>query len=371
MLCPGGVEHSGGIGRWAGYMEREWTRQALRPPLEIVDTRGFGGPAVGVRAFASALARLCRLRARGELALVHANLSADGSTLRKALVALLARALRVPLVVHLHSGRFFRFYARLPRPLQRAVRRLFARAERVIVLGSVWRDQVVEILGVPPGKIMVLPNAVGRPSALARDAPPDGVCHIVFLGRLFPPKGVPELIEALASPALAGRPWRATLAGDGDAASYRAAAESGGIADRVAFPGWLQQDAVGALLREADLVVLPSHSENLPVSVVEALAYRVAVVATPVGATPELIADGESALFVPVGDSVALAAALARLIDDPALRRRIAEAGHRVFLDKLDAAAAARSLVALYKSVLHLRDADGISSVVRSREAGV
>ncbi len=371
MLCPGGIEHAGGIGRWAGYMEREWARQGLVPPLEIVDTRGFGGPLVGIRSFIAAIARLCRLRARHELALIHANLSADGSTARKALVALLARALGVKLVVHLHSGRFFRFYARLPRLLQRAVRSLFARADLVIVLGAVWRAQVIDILGVPPDKIVVLPNAVARPPALARPAPPDGVCHVVFLGRLFPPKGVPELVEALASPALAGRSWRATLAGDGDAEPYKAAAARGGIAWRVTFPGWLGQDEVAALLREADIVVLPSHSENLPLSVVEGLAYRVAVVATPVGATPELVTDGESVLFVPVGDSEALATALARLVDDPELRRRIADAGHDVFRRRLDAESAARVLAGLYMSMLHLRDTDGIPLPVRLGGSGV
>ena len=89
-------------------------------------------------------------------------------------------------------------------------------------------------------------------------------------------------------------------------------------------------------------------------SVIEALAHRVAVVCTPVGATPELLQDERSALFVPVGDVAALGTALARLIDDPALRQRIAAEGHAVFERQLDIAALARRLASLHADAMRL-----------------
>ena len=84
-------------------------------------------------------------------------------------------------------------------------------------------------------------------------------------------------------------------------------------------------------------------------SVLEALAHGVAVVATPVGTTPEILENGVSALLVPPGDVTALGEALARLIDDPALRGRIAAAGHGVFRARLDIALAAERLTELYR----------------------
>jgi glycosyltransferase involved in cell wall biosynthesis len=352
MLCPGGTEHAGGIGRWAGYMRTAWREAALSPPLEIVDTRGFGGWRVAAATFARALARLAALRVRGRLGLIHVNLSVRGSSLRKCIIGLLARLAGVKFVLHLHSGRFFAFHAGLPYPGRLALRLLFAAAERVVVLGEVWADRVVAVLGVPRDRITVLYNAAPRPARLARGTPPDGICHIVMLGRLGAPKGVPELLEALAGETLRGRRWRATLAGDGDAAPVLAEAARSGIGGRVACPGWLDADAVSALLDEADILVLASRSENLPVSVIEALAHRVAVVSTRVGSLGELLEDGVSALLVPVRDPPALAGALARLIDDAGLRARIAAGGHAVFRARLDAAVAAPRLAALYRAVM-------------------
>jgi glycosyltransferase involved in cell wall biosynthesis len=97
--------------------------------------------------------------------------------------------------------------------------------------------------------------------------------------------------------------------------------------------------------------VLASHAENMPLSVLEALAHGVAVVATPVGTTPEILTNGISALLVPPGDAEALAAALVRLIDDPALRQSIAAVGHQVFRRQLDIARAADRLETLYRSL--------------------
>jgi len=352
MLCPGGTEHAGGIGRWAGYMLREWQDQNLRPPLEIVDTRGYGGWLVAGRAFLRALWRLAVLRRQGRLGIIHANLAVRGSAVRKCIVGLLARAMGVPLIVQLHAGHFFDFYDNLPYPGRFALRQLFAHAARVIVLGNVWQERVTAELGIPPDRITVLYNSVRTPERLARTEAPDLVCHIVMLGRLGPPKGVPELLEAMASEAMRARKWRATLAGDGDVGAVMAEARRLGIADRIDCPGWLGADAVAQLLLQTDILVLPSRSENLPVAVIEALSYRIAVVTTPVGATPELVQDGVSALFVPTRNSDALARALARLIDDPEFRAEIARRGHDVFTARLDASVAAPILASIYQAMM-------------------
>ncbi|MBS0560094.1 MAG: glycosyltransferase family 4 protein, partial [Proteobacteria bacterium] len=214
------------------------------------------------------------------------------------------------------------------------------------------RDQVIAELGVPPAKVSAFYNAVAMPARLAREAPPDGVCHIVMLGRLGKRKGLPQLLDALSSETMRARPWRATLAGDGEVEATRAALRRTRMDSRVVCTGWLDADAVARLLHKADILVLPSLAEGLPIAILEALAHRVAVVATPVGSTPELLRDGDSAVFVPPGDAAALAAGLSSLIDDPAKRARIAAAGHAVFSARLDAAVSATALQAMYREIL-------------------
>lgn len=350
MLVPGGLEHAGGIGRWAGYLQESWQAQGLQPPLEIIDTRGAGNAVHAAAAFTRALFRLLTLRATGRLGVVHANLSKRGSTARKLIVSLLAAPTGMRLVLHLHGSGYDAFFAGLPAFWQRRVAAMFRRADRVILLGRFWQDWVVETLGVPAERVTILHNGVKRPPLhqLRRSGP----CQILLLGRIGVRKGVPELVDALGSPALRERDWQATLAGDGEVEAYQQRIAQAGLCDRVALPGWVDRKAAAALLAQADILVLPSHAENFPISVIEGLAAGVAIIATPVGATPELLQHGRSALFVPIGDATALADAIARLIDDPALRRSIAEAGHGVFARCLDVDALARRAAALHASLL-------------------
>ena len=105
----------------------------------------------------------------------------------------------------------------------------------------------------------------------------------------------------------------------------------------MAFPGWIDQSAASALCAAADILVLPSHSEGLAMSVLEGLAHGLAVVATPVGAHAEVIEQEKSGLFVPPGDTAALGAALARVVGDLSLRERLGPAARQRFLDRFDA----------------------------------
>jgi glycosyltransferase involved in cell wall biosynthesis len=165
---------------------------------------------------------------------------------------------------------------------------------------------------------------------------------------------VPELIAALADPALAALSWRATLAGDGELARYRGQARAAGIGDRVEFPGWLDRDRTDLLLRAADILVLPSHDEGMAMSVLEGLAYRLCVVCTPVGALAEVVEDDVSGMLVRPGDASGLAAALALAIREPARRRRLAQAGEALFRQRFEARGYAARMLALYRKALTL-----------------
>jgi glycosyltransferase involved in cell wall biosynthesis len=151
---------------------------------------------------------------------------------------------------------------------------------------------------------------------------------------------------------MAARAWTATIAGDGDQAGYEAQIASLGLGGRVRMPGWQDARDAAALLAGASVLVLPSYHEVMPVAVLEAMARGLAIVTTPVGSVPEILEDGVSALLVPPGDVPALAGALARLVDDAALRVRLGEAAHGVWARRLDAAVAARALQAVLRGVV-------------------
>jgi glycosyltransferase involved in cell wall biosynthesis len=345
IVTAGGLEHGGGIGRVIGYMIGGWSAPDA-PRWRVVDTRG---PRVDLAApfrFLAALATIAAATPRGPL--LHMHIAGRGSTVRKLIVGWLARALRLRLVLHLHDYNYRAFCDSLPGWALALVRGLFRGADLVVVLGRGDAELVQARFGVAPERIAVMHNAV--PAPVPPVAPRTGSpVHILFLGRLSERKGVPELIAALAEPALAALPWRATVAGDGDVARYRAAAERAGVGARIDFPGWLDRAATDRLLRAADILVLPSYDEGMAMSVLEGLAHAMCVVCTPVGALAEVIEHDVNGMLVQPGDVAGLAAALAEMIANPSRRLRLALGGEITFRRGFEVQAYARRMLELYR----------------------
>jgi glycosyltransferase involved in cell wall biosynthesis len=102
-----------------------------------------------------------------------------------------------------------------------------------------------------------------------------------------------------------------------------------GLTETVRFSGRIENAQIGDLYADADLLLNPSTADNMPISILEALASGVPVVTTSAGGIPDLVRDGHTALLVPVGDPDAMAAAALRLLSDPALAWRLRSAGVR------------------------------------------
>jgi glycosyltransferase involved in cell wall biosynthesis len=333
VATPVAATGQGGIDRVMGALKGELERDPRGTAATFAATRGGGSLALSPLHMGRFLARMARMRARGGLDLVHINLASNGSTYRKLLIAAAARALGVPYVLHLHGADYRSFWSDERPWLSRRIRAMFEGAARVVVLGRVWRDFVAARAPAAADRIVIVPNA-SAPPVLPHVGGGDST-HILFLGRIGDRKGVPQLGEALfRMKAVPG--WRATIAGDGHVDAARAKAAEYGLTDRVELPGWVGPERVAEFIASADILVLPSFSENLPVAIIEAMAAGVAVVATPVGAVEDIVTDGETGLLVPPGDVEALRVALTRLVEDPALRRRLGAAGLALHRERLD-----------------------------------
>jgi glycosyltransferase involved in cell wall biosynthesis len=288
----------------------------------------------GVRHARAALAVARRARACD---VVYAT-----SMIRRAAIG--ARLARKPLVVKLVSDEVFERQQRegrftgtldefqrtggvragfLRRTRDRALRRA-----RHVFCPSAYLREIALGWGLDPARVSVLPNPAPDvpelpPRAALRDELALDGPTLAFAGRLGPQKALGVALEAVASvPATS-----LVIAGDGpDRGRLEARARELGVDGRTRFLGGVSRDAVLRLFRAADATVLSSSWENLPHTVLEALAVGSPVVATAVGGVPEVVRDGENGLLVPPNDPAALASAIRGLLEDDELRRRLADA---------------------------------------------
>lgn len=325
----------GGMDRIADLItERIEAQPDLGIQLTRLTTRGRGSIFWGSFIFAFALVRFWIAAFRGQVDVLHLNVAAQGSAYRKLLLARVAQRLKIPYVVHLHGSRFREFWSSLGPRARHPVDRLFLESAKIAVLGQFWAQFVIEMLPGIEGKIVILPNAT-MPISEQPSRPRGALVRISCIGELGARKGTPQLIEALGLLAERGD-WRATIAGNGDVNGSRARARSLGLAHLIDIPGWIDAAGVNELLHQTDILVLASFAENLPMAILEGFAHGIAVVATPVGAIPEVIDHERNGLIVPVGDVNALADSLRRLIESPELRLRLGEAARRDHADRYD-----------------------------------
>jgi glycosyltransferase involved in cell wall biosynthesis len=334
VATPAGVAGKGGIDRIMGALAGEIGRQN-QPGLFVRFAASRGGGRVILSPFflAAFMLRLIGMKLGRRLDVVHINLASQASTYRKLMIAWLCRLVGTPYVLHLHGGDYEEFWDHQPGWMSRAIYRMFDSAARIVVLGRVWQAAIAKRVPTAADRILIVPNASSRPVLPHRGG--GETVHVLFLGRLVAYKGVPQLLEALHR--LRELPgWRATLAGDGEVEATAAALAGNGLTGRVELPGWVDAQGVAELIASADILVLPSLIENLPLSVIEGMAAGLAVIASRVGAVEDIVSDGNTGLLVEPGDVDGLTAALARLIGDPELRRRLgkeAQSFHHAHLD--------------------------------------
>lgn len=243
-----------------------------------------------------------------------------------------AWAARLAGSAHLITMHGSRYYAeRLRRRL--AMRAAVAMSGRTVAVSTELAAQLRRDLGVPAGRIETIPNGVPvtAPAATAIRQELGLAGHdrlLVAVGNLYPVKGHCHLIDALAILS-AGHPnVHLAICGRGNLAGQLAVrACERGLAGRVHLLG-LRSDVAG-ILAAADVFVMPSLAEGLPLALLEAMFASAPIVASDVGEVAAALDRGRAGLLVPPADPAALASAIALLLTDPVLARDLGERGRR------------------------------------------
>jgi glycosyltransferase involved in cell wall biosynthesis len=288
-----------------------------------------------------ALVELVALMRRERPDIVHANSSKAGVLGRIA-----AALARVPVRIFTAHAWAFRAETGLASSFYRWADRLMAPLTTATICVSEGDLHAgIAAHTCRAGRTVVIPNAVdvaATPRAALGGDPPT----VIAVGRLAAPKDPVTLVRALAR---VTAPHRALIVGDGP---LRAAVEAELLERPAAVELAGERRDVPALLAAADVFVLASRSEGAPISILEAMAAGLPVIASDVGGVGELVVDGVTGFTVPPGDPGALAAALERVLSDAGVRHALGAAGRRRAEERFELGALRRAHLGLYEREL-------------------
>jgi glycosyltransferase involved in cell wall biosynthesis len=263
---------------------------------------------------------------------------------------LAARALHIPVVFTAHGWSFTEGVPSRAAFVYRWVERLTASAADRIITVSEYDRRLALAADICSAELLqVVPNGIPDIDPILSADPGVEPVRLVMVARFDQQKDHAGLLQALAG--LTELVWSLDLIGDGPRQEEcRKLAASLQLTDRIRFLG-LRTD-VSELLRQAQLGVLVSHWEGLPLTILEAMRAGLPMVASRVGGVSEAISDGETGFLIPRGDVALLRSRLRELIGDAALRRRLGSAGRRRFEAEFSAPRMIEQTLAVYGRAL-------------------
>ena len=280
--------------------------------------------------------------------ILHVHMSADNSFYRKAVFIRKAHKEGKKIIIHMHGSTFDLFYKeRCTDAQKQQVREIFAMADKVIALSEDWKEFLAEYI-CDAKKIVVVYNAVKIPEAYPKDYTNR---KMLFLGILGQRKGTYDLIEVLPEILSKYPDSHIYFGGDGEREQAEHLCMEKEIADHVTFLGWVRGTEKEKFLKECSIYVLPTYHEGMPMSILEAMSYGMAVVSTYVGGIPHIITDGEQGLLCEAGDRATLRENLLKLLENENLREKLGRNAYNMMVRKFDVRENVEKVLQIYREL--------------------
>ena len=283
---------------------------------------------------------------KSEYDLVHLHLASRMSFYRKLIIFIIAKLKRDKIIVHLHGAEFEKFYFSGYKLRKSLIKWIFNSSSIVIVLSTQWEKFVQRIC--QSAEICILYNGA-NPDLFIPFKRVSKRINILFMGELGSRKGTYDLVQAFSEVHNKIPKSNLILGGDGEIFEMKKIINQLGIQERVEVKGWLSGKEKIDAFREADIYVLPSYNEGLPVSVLEAMAAGLPIISTPVGGTPEAVLSGENGILLDPGDIYQLGNALVKLCNEHELRKSMGECSLELINSKFHIKKIVRDLFEIYK----------------------
>ncbi len=292
--------------------------------------------------------------------LVYVHLGSNASLYRESIFIFLAKLLRKKTIAHFHAGDIDNYYPFQIGLGQKFIRSALRRSDRLIAVSEESARQLRDLTG-SPDNVSVIANAIDTSIFEARDsaaaAAKNGAARereirLLFVGAVGKLKGERDLIDALAI-LRRSKPninIRASFLGYGAENLKDYCAESG-VGELIEHLGAVSMDDRIGFYQKADIFVLPTYAEAMPMSVIEAMAAGCAIITTKVGGIPELIEDGADGILFSPGDAQALADIISLLLENENIRINLGRKAQQKAREQMDFKAYAGKLGAELSAV--------------------
>lgn len=288
--------------------------------------------------------------------LVHLHTSFGASFYRKQPFINMARKRGIPVIDHCHGAEFDAFYVNASEGKRKAVRRVYGRCQRLIVLSEEWRDKFKDI--VPADRICVVSNYCKPLKAETVEGAVDKRFQgrkILFLGEIGKRKGGFDFADIIKKTVEKIPDAEFIICGDGakeDVESIRKQITEACPSGKVSFPGWVRDGDKDRVLSEAALFLLPSYNEGQPMSILDAMAYGLPIISTNVGGIPQQVENGKSGFLYEPGDTDGFAGGITTLLTDKDMYGRTSRESLRIAADKYGFEAHAGKIASIYRDVI-------------------
>jgi len=277
--------------------------------------------------------------------LIHIQSSSKGSFLRKSIALYIAKFFNKKVVFHYHSGGFEKFYNNSPLFLKNRIINTLNKSDVLLVLADYWKNIIKEKCQNNNIRVLYNPTAIKEINYNERNK-----VNVLFLGRLGKNKGVYDIIEA--AKLLNNNAIELYLYGDGDMEEFKSLVKEANLHGKVIVSGWIAGEDKDKALQDADIYILPSYSECLPMSILEAMAVGLPIISTHVGGIPEEVEDGVNGFLIEPGDYKALAEKINLLAGNKKLREQMGKESYRIAKEKFDINIITNQLKELYQEIL-------------------
>ena len=287
----------------------------------------------------------------GKVSILHLKMASYGSFMRKYAFFVVARVFGIKTVVHLHGGEFDLFYRERSNSIQKMmIRDILSHADFFVALSNQWQLKLHKMCASANVVTIYNPIIVPKQISKQRDAN-----LLIFLGNVSESKGTFDLIRAMPDVIKLNPSVQLKIGGTGEIETARQLAVDLKVDAHVEFLGWVVGEDKERLLNSATLLLLPSYNEGLPMSILEAMAHGLPVIASDVGGIPEALACCVADCIVKPGDVIDLANKINHLLADDALRGQIARKLQQTVAEKFDVEVVANELTQLYNRLLEVQ----------------